>query len=519
MLVTSRVEASRADGRSTPGQSDDRGAAIVMIVIVMFVGMIASIVIAGSVLFAIQANAGNKSTTQAFVSAESGRDAMLAAVMANPCAKSIPASTTAPLYLNVKAEFGADPSNLTDACLSNSAAAVIRITATGQDVDGANTTVVSDYQRGVRYDKQPGGTLAYFAGQFKLTQSTYLGDLVIRTGHYECNSTTAIDGDLWAPKGSIELSANCHVTGNVYAQGAIATKGSGVVVGKNIVSEGDITLESNGGSVGGNVMAAGDVTVKNMTVAGNVTAGGSTADVTASLVTGTVSPATPLPADAFVPSLQNVYDMTTWVDFPSTLGAWGGDVDWRSTSCSGDVTALITAPLAAGKTRVGVDYTACSTAVTIKVGGSHVIRNDVLFLVPPGATMNVQLGAMSVGSPTPQLFFIHADNTPDRAVTCPASVGSGGDSLTQTVSGTAKVLIYTPCGIKTAPKMVGFAGQYYSGDSGSTKLEQPDFVCEPMAWEPRIDLGCKLSEAPDGSGDIVTTLLSPSLLTQTELEQ
>ncbi|MFF2485596.1 hypothetical protein ACFVSU_04300 [Microbacterium sp. NPDC058062] len=494
----------------------ENGAALVGVIVVMLVGVIASVVIAGSVIFASQANVANQDVTQAFVSAESGRDVMLAAVMANPCAKSISDSTASPQYEDVTAQFGPDVDHLTDACLSTAAAAVIRITATGKGADGSKTTIVSDYQRAVTYEKQPGGTLAYFAGQFKLTQSTYAGDLVIRTGNYNCNSTTSIDGDLWAPKGSIELSADCHITGSVYALGTVKTSGSKAKVDKNIVAEGEIRLESTNGAVGGNVMSGMKVTVKDMTVAGNVQSPTAPDIKSPGLVAGTVTTA-PLPSNAFVPTLEAVYDMTTWVDFPSTRSAWGTDVDWRTPpSCTANVTSTAAAALAAGTARVGIDYTACTTGVTITLSASPTITKDVLFLIPPGVKMSLDIKGLSTDSADRQLFFIHADNVANRTVTCPTSVGSGGDSMTQLASGAAKVMLYTPCGITKAPKKEGFRGQYYSGDSGSTKLEQPDFDCQPMTWTPRIDLGCKLAEAPDGSGEIVTKLLPPTMLTQTE---
>lgn len=517
MLVKLRNrEPAHFDGRNGSHRTAESGAALVAVIVVMMVGVIASVAIAGSVIFAIRTNVENKSDTQAFVSAESGRDMMLQAVIANPCTKSIADSTTSPLYRNVAARFGPDADHLTDACLSATVSSVIRITSTGEGSDGSVTTVVSDYQRAVTYERQPGGTLAYFAGQFKLTQSTYAGDLVIRTGDYNCNSTTAIDGDLWAPKGSIELSANCHVTGSVYAKGTVTTKGSGVLVDTDIVAEGEVVLESTGGTVGGNAMSGTRVTVKDMTVAGNVQSPLAPDIKSPGLVGGTVTTA-PLPGDAFVPSLQAVYDMTTWVDFPSTRAAWGTDVDWRTPpSCTANITSTAAAALASGTTRVGIDYSACTSAVSITLDGSPTINHDVLFLVPPAAKMTVVVNALTTNSPDRQLFFIHADNVPNRAVTCPTSVGSGGDALDQAESGAAKIMLYTPCGISKEPKKDGFRGQYYSGDSGSTKLEQPDFLCEPMKWDPRIDLGCTLAEAPSGSGDIVTKLLPPALLTQTE---
>ena len=128
--------------------------------------------------------------------------------------------------------------------------------------------------------------------------------------------------------------------------------------------------------------------------------------------------------------------MTTWVDFPSTRSAWGTDVDWRTPpSCTANITSTAAAALAAGTTRIGIDYTACTTAVTITLTASSTITKDVLFLVPPGVKMNVDISGLTTDSADRQLFFIHADNVANRAVTCPTSVGSGGDSMTQLASG------------------------------------------------------------------------------------
>ncbi|MDQ0614917.1 Tfp pilus assembly protein PilX [Microbacterium sp. W4I4] len=509
MLVTRRLM-GRAD-------SNDAGAALVAVIIIMVVGMIAAATIAAGVVFAMSSNASNKATTQAFVAAESGRDAALDAVVASSC--SLTASNSDPAHGPVfyaTAQTGPDEANLSAACPTDSISSVIEITSTGWGSDGSMTTVKALYQRPITFQNQPGGTLAYFAGQFKLTQSTFDGDLVIREGNYECNSTTTINGDLWVPKGNLELSSSCEVTGNVYALGLVEAKGSGTTIGGNIVSEGSIILGSTDGTVGGDVNAGVNITVKGMTVAGSATAGGSVT-VDSGVITGGYKVTTPLPVGAITPSLQAVYDMTTWVDFPSTRDSWGTDVDWKNGTCSGNAFTDATRSPAPGKNRLGIDYTLCTGTISISVTGATSIGRDVIFLFPPNAKMDLTLGTLIGATPKPQLLFIHADNVPDRQVTCSTSVGSGGDALESVANDSVKILLYTPCGLFKAPKKEGFHGQYYSGDSGSGKLEQPDFVCAPMTWEPRLDLGCRLSDGASGSGDVVRTRLAPTLISQTEV--
>ena len=77
---------------------DEEGAVLVTVVIVMLVGFVIASTIAASVLFTIQANATNKSTTQAFIAAESGRDVAVAA-LADGCASAdMAGSGTAPNF-------------------------------------------------------------------------------------------------------------------------------------------------------------------------------------------------------------------------------------------------------------------------------------------------------------------------------------------------------------------------------------------------------------------------------------
>src|SRR5690348_9737775 len=76
MLVINRVLA-RARSRA-----NDDGAILVTVIVVMFVGFIVAATIAASIMFTIGANDSNQDRTEAFIAAESGRDAAVAAVTA-----------------------------------------------------------------------------------------------------------------------------------------------------------------------------------------------------------------------------------------------------------------------------------------------------------------------------------------------------------------------------------------------------------------------------------------------------
>jgi hypothetical protein len=282
---------------------------------------------------------------------------------------------------------------------------------------------------------------------------------------------------------------------------------TGMIVGGDLVSNGSITVDA--GQVNGKARAAGTVTVKS--------------NPQAKVVGAIEQNLSPGPA-VFSPTLADVYAMTAWVDLPSAKSVWGSDVDWVTYTplggknpCVGDVTASATKALAAGTTRVGIDYSACTTDVTAKITTAAFDR-DVLILIPPGVAMNVDIGGTVTSSlPTrSQFFFIHGDsNTADPKPNCRAG-GSAGDSITLPVSLGVDVLFYTACGIGKVPN--AFTGQYYAADDGDSHWVQPTFTCKQMKWSPVIDLGCKLGESGgSGTGPKIPTIQKPVRNTQVEV--
>ncbi|MEU1973688.1 hypothetical protein ABZ477_18675 [Microbacterium sp. NPDC019599] len=497
--------------------------ALVAVLLLMFVGVAAVAVIAGSVFFAIGANASNKHTTQSFIAAESGRDAVLANVLSATC--SLTASN--PLGGGGVAPFYVASA---DVCPSATASSTFTITSTGYDASGAMSKIVSTYSRLVTYENQPGGSLAYFSGTFKLTKSTYTGDVVIRDGDYNCNSDSTIDGDLWVPKGALEISAKCVITGNIYVRDGVNLKSSNSTVGKSVVAGGSITMSAGGMIVGGDLVSNGTITVDAGQVNGKVRAAG-VVDVKSNpqvLVVGAVEQnISPAPA-VFSPTLNDVFAMTAWVDLPAAKAVWGTDVDWvtytpetdkkGNKSCLLDVASSMTKSLATGMKRVGIDYSACTTDVTVTIGNASLNR-DVLFLIPSGVAMNVKINGpvTSLLAAKSQLFFIHGDaNTTNPAPNCRTG-GSAGDDIVLPATLDAFVMFYTACGISKEPN--AFTGQYYAANDGNSHWVQPSFTCKSMKWAPVIDLGCKLGEsAGSGTGPTVTTIQKPVRVTQVEVK-
>ncbi len=480
-------------------RDDDRGAVLVTVLIVMLVGFIVVASIAAAVVFTIGANQTNRDRTGAFVAAESGRDAAVAAIAQGACVTS--GSGTDPDYtFRVKTTTGAQPASFDDPGLVSACPTIdsrfVVIESTGTGPAGATSVVTSVYTWQVFYPGQPGGTMAYFDGAFTATQSQYEGDLVMRSGNYECNAQSTITGDLWLTSGDFSVSAKCVIDGSVYVRGnANLGNGADVSITGDVVAGGSISMTSNKAIVGGSLTANGAINTTAGSAAGNATAGGA-ASVAPGTVAGTVTANAGTPA-VFNPTLEKVFDMTRWLDVPIDRATWGGDVRWFEGPCNGtDVMTALKQPLTAPYTRVGIDYTACTGPVTVRLSGGQV-AHDALFLVPPASTMSIVISGSltSVLVPQPQLFFIHGDavlgnDAPD------CITGSSTDSLSLPATAQVRMMLYSPCGLGSVSH-INFNGQFYSNYDGDEKWVHPEFTCQNMAWEPILGLGCSVKDAAE----------------------
>lgn len=480
--------------------SDDRGAVLVTVVVVMIVGFIVAATIAASVMFTIQANAGNRDNLEAFVAAESGRDVAVGALVAGCSATSFTGTT--PAYTStVYAVDGAEPrtsDSLSASCPTADTDFVV-INSVGTGPDGSTAEIDAVYPWQVVYTEQPGGTLSYFS-QFSANKSSYEGDLVVRQGDYSCPNLATIDGDLWVVNGNVSLSSTCHVTGNIYARGTVTISSANTKVDGEILALGKIEITSNNVTIGGDIHSGSTVDLKNTgsttgTVAndaevkavGAVTVGDKWKRADGSAIVGITGAATPV----FTPTLDAVYGMTTWIDLTSQ--DWGTGT--RVATCASNPIAQ----LSGGSTPLILDYTACGNSVTIAPTAGAVTR-DVVFLVKPASRMIVELkNNLSVSAGTPQLMFVHTDPTLDDNPTC--GNGSQNDKFEVGAGVTVqpRVMLYTPCGL-TGNVKSDFNGQLYTANDGTFAVDAT-FVCNPMSWEPSLpSLSCLVRGEGGGSG-------------------
>lgn len=513
----------------------EEGAVLVTVVVVMLVGFVIAVTVAASVMFTIGANSNNMNRTQAFIAAESGRDAALGSIRAKIGASGLncdPALSPAPPLM---ADSGADPNydyaiytteelarpaiDSTTAWSSTcptTATKWVKIESTGWQVPADKITIDAVYPWYHGPSTTPSGTVAFFEGEFKATKTTYTGDLVIRDGPYECNNGASggIQGDLWVLRGELRITDTCIVTGSVYVRDLIDVNNKQLRVGGDLVSvEGMIKLNANGVEVGGDVYAAGNIDTKTGSgvVKGSFKTPADMVDHSPAAWNNGATPPGAVPVDdaaappVISPTLEQVYDATSWIELTSTT-TWSSISAPVYSPAPGTIcsTAQLQSVMGVSGTRAVIDMTGCPEGGTgIKVSpGNVTLLRDVVILVPASAKMDLEV-AGTISRPVattletgPQLLVVHLD--PDSSDGRPPTCGSSDlDKFTATGTNNVRTLIYSACGINSTMSLT-MSGQLYMGSDG-LHLNGGTFTCVPMSWAPTLPtISCGIR----GSGGI-----------------
>lgn len=522
---------------------DEEGIALLIVIIVMLVGFVVAASLAASLLFTISANSGNKSMTQAYIAAESGRDAALAHLAGTCNASQFPLTSSGSLAYSatIAVTQGSQPSGPSDVGVSTGCPTAdtkfVVITSTGTGPDGSTTTVDAVYPWIVAWEQQAGGVLAYFASGVSL-RGTYAGDIVVRGGDYNCAAEGTLDGDLYVTRGSATFSRDCTVFGDVWTYGNVDGSSQRIHITGNVKAGGvdsfgntvtsNITFTSNGTVIGtesdaetGAMEASGNINLTNTGSTtglgwGNLTAGGTitvgnkwSIDPTATQSAGTAPP-------PFSPTLEFIREITAWIDLDHAS-------DWGvapTTACALTPAQLAT-ELGSGSTPLLLDYTSCP-AVNIDItllGGS--VSKDVAFLLPPSKVANIDIQGSLTGNK--QLVFLHEDASRnlvsgETSPTC--GNGNQRDNFSTRASLTIepRLMVYSPCGLNGTVNS-SFSGQLYSNDtSGVSFIGTAQYTCAMMTWEPAFEkLGCKVRG--EGEDVVLETVMVQRLgdrLAQTE---
>ena len=506
---------------------DDSGAVLVSVLVVMLVGFIVASTVAASTIFAIQANADNRSNTQAFIAAESGRDVAAAALAAGCMTTTFSGSD--PQYSSaIYVTDGDEPDSATSAGVSqgcptsNTRYVVIRSTGTG--ADGSTATVEAVFAWQVTTNVQTGGVMTYFAGGFTSGVSNYTGDLVLRRGDWTCNVGGVLNGDLYVLEGSVSLSNDCTINGNVSAEGNVFSNSQSIEINGSITSNGNVSISANGGAViTGNISAKGAVNLSDQgstpaQVTGSVTSRGGIA--VGSL--WTAGPQTPNhPGDpVFDPTLDWLRSATQWVDLDNT--------NWGPTYTASNVCSLLannaSPSLASLVSATGdplvLDFTTCGNSAVAASLGGVTIRRDIVIIAKPTVRLEVSVqGPLADDGNKRQIVFVHSDAS--RAYVDGEPVphcGNGNQNDKFNVAGSIdpslRIMIYTACGV-AGTATSSFSGQYYTNDSLHMHSSAA-YTCRSMSWLPAFDtLGCTVA-GPEGITELITSQRLGGLVYQTE---
>lgn len=494
-------------------RGDDHGAVLITVIVVMLVGFIVASVVAASVLFTVRANAQNRSQTQAFVAAESGRDVAVASIAAGCSATTF--TGTDPIYSSaIYSTAGNQPSSATDAGVSagcpSSTTRYVVIRSTGTGTDGSTTTIDAVYPWQVTYSQQPGGVVTYFSGGFAAGVSHYTGDLVLRDGNWSCNIDGILDGDLYVLQGTVNFANNCQVNGDIWSDGNVTSNSQAVKVRGDITTNGYVDISSNGGALlDGFINAKGNITLSDQgstqaSVTGSLTSRNSISVGSLWTAPGTRTPNSPTDP-VFEPTLEWLKAATKWIDLDNTQ--WG--TPYSATNVCNliktnptpnpTIKQLVETP----GSRLVLDFTGCGNSAVDISFGNITPQRDVVMIAKPGVRMLVNVnGTIGDDGNNRQVLFIHSDATRNYTNGEPVpNCGNGNQNdkfdVSGNVSANVRIMMYTPCGI-TGTATSSFSGQYYTNDS-THMHSSATYTCKSMEWSPAFDqLGCKIK----GSGGV-----------------
>ena len=528
MLVINNLHAkSRARG------TEDEGAVLVAVLIVMLVGFIVVSTIASALIFTMGFNTTDRYRLQAFIAAESGRDAAVAELHSSTgCTTGTTTLShsgsdpiyTATIYATSNATQPTSDSGLTASCPTSSSTFVV-IKSTGSASNGTTATIDAVYPWVVTYQQQAGGLLTYFSNGVTTQSSSYTGDLVVRSGDYNCTNAGTINGNIYVTNGSANFSSACTVNGSVYASANVTSSSQNLTITGQIQAGGYVSLASDGynyqcsgvptpvsGAVpcSGNVTAGGTITLSNQGtndgyIFGKVQSASTITVGSKWHVSGTQSPNTTFPG--FNPTMAWIYGVTSWIDLDAAT-SWNPQVSVNPCSLTD---AQVTALLSAATTSLLLDYTQCSSNKTNINLSAVTVTRDAVFLAPTASQLNVAVNGALAGSH--QLFFVHADSSRNLVNgQSQPDCGNGNQNDTFNVasgaSNTDSMMLYTPCGLTGTIRM-NFSGQLYTNQGGLNFNNGASYTCQAMSWTPALPLlGCSIS---GGAGSIIVTTITQAL--------
>ncbi|MCC4249602.1 hypothetical protein [Microbacterium testaceum] len=472
-------------------RGDDRGAALVTVIIVALVLGLVTVTLSAAVVNTTRTSVGVRGSLQAQSAADAGIAAAVAAVKGGDiCDTSVPDD-------DIPGSGGGATYSVTVECAGDT----VTFTSTGT-TDASSTTVQAVYGIEPETIEQvdpsltPVGLVLYEGST--MGQVTLLAhgenepQIVSVKGPFGCRLT--IPGNLLVG-GDVTSTDGCNISGDLYAGGTVTFDGGATTVTGDIIAagtgvskinstvgmagaplsavkvNGPLDLLWSGAPFRADATAKGAVTVNDRTVAGSVTLpAGNTPSVNGGSIQGGVVHSDTIPSVP-PPSLPGWYDYAYRTsDWPGAAVITLRNVRTMSTdSCryfnanNGTYANQGWKDLATYTGTVVVDGRACDE-LTSNAGGNpapSIQATNVVLLAKKfnttGLTMRSAAGA------NPKVYFVTEDTVADGKPTCPLGATATSFDTNGANLENVRSLIYTPCRLSVSGGGVLLGSLYTNG--------------------------------------------------------
>lgn len=513
--------------RRTSPRTDDRGNAMIAVIGLLAVTSMITLTVTGATVQALGYTSLTRAGVQSNAAAESGVDAMLAALTADDCPAtgelvatqgSIDPSITGPAasapFFEATVAYRISTAAAWTAGCPIDAATQIRIQSTGFAMDeGVAESASGGDASAVQavYAWTPGansaavtGAAVFSFGVPGLSNSLELlsfngnsANVIVAEGNIVCSNSVYVEGDIVAANGNISLNNTCGAGGNVWASGTVALQGNKTIGGDVIAAGTGLTSIDPSTTIGGGIYARGEIDSWGQRCTTGATGWDAAGDACSAGRTTGANPVFFNRADVARPTAP------VWVDVNFVASDWVGR-GWTVRTYTGPCTidnrtrtnAQVTA-FSTYTTPTVIDMRGCTAGVVFSSSANLVItmRTDLTFIMPRTVNLeNFTVG--SSGNIDRALRFITPDTVAEGR---PTTTGCGRfdiNNRNETLDAIA-ILIYSPCTIQNSNQLT-WRGQYYGGRVTFSNNSELTYV--PIGI-PGFDLG-NGAGGPGGAGAV-----------------
>lgn len=427
--------------------SDDRGAVLVPVIVLMGIGLVAGATLSSSVVGGLTFSSATKAAIQSQAAADAGVAAARAGLYAGTCSSQPTASTyTSTGTLNYSAVVQRFVNGLWQTGCPAYLTPQVRILSTGRAVNDAGATYGA-----------PNTVEAVFNFEWPGVGPSGVAIYLYSGGVVQANSALDLSE---SPGAGLEIKKGNFVCGK-----------NNTVVNGNVMVVGNLDLGTNSCAINGNASVTGAVTLGSKgTISGNLQAGSVSPNPPRSQVGGTVTIGTVAAAPADWTDVG--YAPSSWVDSTGDryqVVTLSGDSCTQHGGWFGGYSGTPTIVNALG----------CPDGIQVTNNTTFKLTSDVVIFanVFDWGSIN-QLNFASADTTERRLWFITPDNVADGQPTCQSTQGAFSINNSFQIQAPIDAMLYTPCAFNGNNGFT-WRGQIYAG-SYSSVMNNPTFTFVPM---------------------------------------